>query len=48
MSFCGDISIEKNNHSTPIDSFEIKIMNDLKNLKGIKIQKKSFSKFNYR
>ena len=33
MSFCGDISIEKNNHSPPIDSFEIKIMNDLKNLK---------------
>ena len=33
MSFGGDASIEKKNHSPPIDSFEIKIMNDLKNLK---------------
>ena len=33
MSFGGDISIEKNNPSPPIDVFELKISNELKNLK---------------
>ena len=33
MSLVGDISIEKNNPSPPIDTFELKIINELKKLK---------------
>ena len=35
MSLLGDNSIEKSNNSPPIDSFEQKVMNQLKNLKNI-------------
>jgi hypothetical protein len=40
ISFLGDNSIEKSNNSPPIDSFEQKIINQLKNLKNIdKVEK---------
>ena len=37
--FGGDISIEKNNSSPPVDSIELKIENELKNLKNIDTKK---------
>ena len=43
VSFGGDISIEKNNPSPPIDTIEIKINNELKNLKDVDKSEK-FSK----
>jgi hypothetical protein len=40
ISFLGDNSIEKSNNSPPIDSFEQKIINQIKNLKNIdKVEK---------
>ena len=40
ISFGGDISIEKTNPSPPIDLFELKITNELKNLKEVAKEEK--------
>ena len=40
MSYGGDISIEKNNPSPPIDTMELKISNELKNIKETKKEEK--------